>query len=315
MNKRTRIPLLLLSLIMLVLSVGCYDEISLGGNGKKVNLYFYDEHQNALVVEERKLDTVDEQSNEDKMQAVIEALSKGPQAGNQGARPINFNINQALLKGRSAYINFTKAYTELDTPTQIIHRAMLVYTLTDLDFIDKVEFFVDSQPLVNSKGEAIESVERKDILINVLNPKPPTSSQIITLYFPGPEGDLLYKEPREIRVDNNTPLENYILEELIKGPVTQGLIAPLPVDTKINAIKTQDGVCQIDLSYDLQVPQLVNGLREDIVIYSIVDSLTELSKIKKVIFLKDGKKQTEFTLPIHTGGIFERNETIIAPTP
>ena len=93
------------------------------------------------------------------------------------------------------------------------------------------------------------------------------------------------------------------------------MVAPLPIDTKVNAIKTQDGVCQIDLSYDLQVPQLANGLREDIVIYSIVDSLTELSRIKKVIFLKDGKKQTEFTLPIHTGGIFERNEAIIAPTP
>ncbi|MBP3912769.1 MAG: GerMN domain-containing protein [Niameybacter sp.] len=315
MNKWIRIPLLLLSLSFLLLGVGCFNGNSSGGDLEKVNLYFYDEHQNALVMEERKLEITADMSNESLMLTVIDALAKGPQASNQGARPINFNIDQAILKERSAFINFTKDYDKLDTPTQIIHRAMLVYTLTELEFIDKIEFFAGDQPLVNSNGEKIEPVERKDILISVLNPKPPTNSQIITLYFPGPQGDLLYKEPREIRVDNNTPLENYILAELIKGPVTQGLVAPLPIDTKVNAIKTQDGVCQIDLSYDLQVPQLANGLREDIVIYSIVDSLTELSRIKKVIFLKDGKKQTEFTLPIHTGGIFERNEAIIAPTP
>lgn len=313
MKKWIRMPLLLLSLSFLLLCVGCFNGNKAGGASEKVRLYFYDEHQGVLVMEERNIEVTQERSNEKFMLAVIDALSKGSQSGNQGARPIDFNIDQAILKERSAFINFTDDYNKLDTPIQIINRAMLVYTLTELEFIDKIEFFADDQPLVNSNGDKIGPIERKDILINALNPKPPTSSQIITLYFPGAQGDLLYKEQREIRVNNNTPIESYIIAELIKGPDTQGLLAPLPADTKVNDIKTQDSVCQIDLSYDLQVPQMTNGLREDIVIYSIVDSLTEISKIQKVIFLKDGKKQTEFTLPIQTGGIFERNEAIIAP--
>lgn len=315
LKKLVRMPLLLMVLSCLLLVTGCFNGNSEGRSSQKVNLYFYDEHQNTLVIEERNIGIETGMSNEQIMLAVLDALSKGPQSNNQGARPIQFNIDQAILKERSAFINFTDAYNKLDIPTQIMQRAMLVYTLTELDFIDKIEFFAEDLPLVNSNGEKIEPVERKDILINALNPKPPTSSQTITLYFPGVEDNLLYKEQREIRVNNNTPIETYVMAELIKGPLTQGLLASLPADTKVNDIKTQDGVCQVDLSYDLQVPQLSTLIHEEAVIYSIVNSLTDISKIQKVIFLKDGKKQTEFNLPIQSGGVFERNEEIIAPTP
>ncbi|MEG0712783.1 MAG: GerMN domain-containing protein, partial [Niameybacter sp.] len=250
-----------------------------------------------------------------RMLAVIEALSKGQQVNNQGTRPILFNIDYAILKENTASINFTDAYNTLDVPTQITHRAMLVYTLTELDFIDKVEFYANDMPLMNSNGDKMDVVERKDILINALNPKPPTSSQIITLYFPNLTDQLLHKEQREIRVNNNTPLENYVIAELIKGPNIEGLLGILPADTKVNDIKTQDGVCQIDLSYDLQVPQVGNLIREDLIIYAMVNSLTEISKIQKVIFLKDGKKQTEFNLSSQSGGVFERNEELILQTP
>lgn len=315
MKKLLRSPFLLLILSCLLFFTGCFNSNSGGKSSQNITLYFYDEHQNILVTEEKNIDVKPEMSNEKIMLMVLETLSKGPQSSNQGARPIQFNIDQAILKERSAFINFTKDYNKLDTPTQIIQRAMLVYTLTELDFIDKIEFFADDLPLTNSSGDKIGPIERKDILVSALNPEPPTSSQIITLYFPGSDGELLYKEPRDIRINNSTPLENYVIEELIKGPTLPGLMASLPADTKVNAIKTQDGVCQVDLSYDLQMSQINSTVRESAVIYSIVNSLTESAKIQKVIFLKDGKKQTEFTLPIHTGGIFERNEEIIAETP
>lgn len=317
LKKTLRSPFLLLMLSSLLLLTGCFNSNSGGKSSQKIRFYFYDEHQNALVAEEKNIDVKPEMSNEKIMLTVLDTLSKGPQSSNQGARPIQFNIDQAILKERSAFINFTQDYNKLDTPTQIIQRAMLVYTLTELEFVDKIEFFANDLPLTNSNGDKIGPIERKDILISALNPKPPTSTQIITLYFPGSEGDLLYKEKREIRVNNNTPLEEYVIKELIKGPgpLTQGLKAPLPADTKVNAIKTQDGVCQVDLSYDLQMPQINSTIRENAVIYSIVNSLTEIAQVQKVIFLKDGKKQTEFTLPAHSGGIFERNEEIIAETP
>lgn len=304
----------LLALCMLVLT-GCELNIKQSSSSQKIKLYFYDEHQSTLIMEERAIDLPKDASKEKTMLAVLDALAKGSQVNNQGTRPILFNIDQAILKERTAYINFSTAYNTLDVPTQITHRAMLVYTLTELDFIDKVEFQANDIPLVNSNGDKMDAVERKDILINVLNPTPPTSSQIVTLYFPSNTDGLLHKEQREIRVNNNTPLEEYVIAELIKGPMTEGLSSILPADTKVNDIKTQDGVCQIDLSYDLQIPQVGNTVREELIIYSMVDSLTEISKIQKVNFLKDGKKQTEFNIPNQSGGVFERNEELILQTP
>ncbi|MEG0086589.1 MAG: GerMN domain-containing protein [Niameybacter sp.] len=315
MKKCIRLLQVSLLILCALLLSGCEFDWKQSGNTEKFKLYFYDEHQSTLVVEERDLELPENASKEKRMLAVIEALSKGQQVNNQGTRPILFNIDYAILKENTASINFTDAYNTLDVPTQITHRAMLVYTLTELDFIDKVEFYANDMPLMNSNGDKMDVVERKDILINALNPKPPTSSQIITLYFPNLTDQLLHKEQREIRVNNNTPLENYVIAELIKGPNIEGLLGILPADTKVNDIKTQDGVCQIDLSYDLQVPQVGNLIREDLIIYAMVNSLTEISKIQKVIFLKDGKKQTEFNLSSQSGGVFERNEELILQTP
>lgn len=303
-------------LILCVLLVGgCFKKGNQNASSEKVKLYFYDEHKGALVMEERSIAVAKDISKEKMMLAVLDALSKGPEAGNQGIKPISFNIEQAILKENIAFINFDKSYNTLDVPTQIIQRAMLVYTLTELDFIDKVEFFVADLPLVNSKGDKIDAVERKDILINALNPKPPTSTQTITLYFPSLADQKLHKELREIRVNNNTPIEEYIMAELIKGPTTEGLVRILPADTKVTDIKTQDGVCQIDLSYDLQVTHADNLIDKNLIIYSIVNSLTDISRIQKVLFLKEGKKQTEFNIATQSGGVFERNEEFILQNP
>ena len=116
-------------------------------------------------------------------------------------------------------------------------------------------------------------------------------------------------------MNNNTPIEEYIMAELIKGPTTEGLVRILPADTKVTDIKTQDGVCQIDLSYDLQVTHADNLIDKNLIIYSIVNSLTDISRIQKVLFLKEGKKQTEFNIATQSGGVFERNEEFILQNP
>lgn len=308
--------MLMLCLLMIpFLLTGCHDQLTGSQNKDTLHVYFYNPQNGGLEEEEVKVTLDNHALGEEKMQAVLQALYKGPQSGNQVAKPMDFHIKQSALKEHVAYITFKESYNALSTQAQIAIRVSLVYSLTDLDFIDAVEFYIEDKPLTTSYGTKVGAVARKDMLISGLNPSPPTLTQTITLYFAKANDDKLYKEERTININNNTPIEEYVIAELIKGPTGEGLLPTLPPDTRVNEIKTQELICQVDLSYNLKNTQFTSPLQEKLVIYSIVNSLTENPKVQKVVFLMDGKKQTEFASALDAGGLFERNEEIIANTP
>lgn len=299
--------------------IGCDDKSVEHQNKDSINVYFYNAQSSALEVEEVKVSLSQNATGEQRMAAVIESLTKGPQVKNQVSKPLDFHIKEYSLKEHIAYITFKESYGALPVEEQVAIRVCLVYSLTDLEFVEAVEFAIEDKPLTTSYGTKVGPVYRKDLLLNGLIPNPPTLTQTITLYFAKANDDKLYKEERTINVNSNTPLEEYVIAELIKGPskqgIEEGLLPTLPPDTKYNEIKTQELVCYVDLAYNLKNVQPTSPLQEKLMIYSLVNSLTEISKVKKVIFLMDGKKQTEFPAALDTGGLFERNEEIIANQP
>ncbi|MGL4345107.1 MAG: GerMN domain-containing protein [Cellulosilyticaceae bacterium] len=303
----------LLCIVLLGLLVGCFGKGISSGYQESILLYFYSHPENTLVAEEVPLKITPNSTQEQLMMQVIEALYKGPQNTSiQGVQPIKAIVNNIpQLKEQTAYITFDASYNELSVEEQITARASIVFSLTELEFIQGVEFSVEGEPLANSNGEKVGTVKRVDILISPINPSPPTSKQIVTLYFANPIDHKLYPEMREVEI-NNKSIERYIVEELIKGPTTPGLVATLPSDAKINNdAKTQDGVCQVDLSYDLKSAQVATPLSEKLMIYSVVNSLTEIRKVQKVGFLMEGKKPTDISTTIDFSQLFERDESII----
>lgn len=300
---------------MLLLSMsGCTQGNNDTTNKDRINVYFYSEQTKGLDAHQVEITLQSNAPAEKKVIAVLEALSQGPQVANQVSKPMNLYIKDSSLKEKIVTIIFDEKYMELDVETQMINRASIVYSLTDLEFIEAVEFFVGDKPLMTNYGTKIGKVSRKDFLISIINPNPPTTTQTITLYFAKEGEDKLYKEERTINTNNNTPLEKYVVEELIKGPTTEGLLPILPSDTKVNDVKTQEFICQVDLSYKLVGDATASPIKDELVIYSLVNSLTEIPSIQKVIFLTNGQKQTEIQTDTSVSGLFERNEEIIANT-
>jgi len=96
---------------------------------------------------------------------------------------------------------------------------------------------------------------------------------------------------------------------LIHGPEKEGYTATLSDEIKINNISVNDGICYVDLSdefYDTS-----NPLKNDIIVYSVVNSLVELPTVSKVQFLKNGEKQLFFRESMPFDEIFERNLDIV----
>lgn len=307
--KKLNIQVLLLILMTFFL-VSCSQNSNDDIKGNTVTVYFYNTTQEKLVAESVVTEKNLQQATEEEMiVAVINALSKGPLVA---PVPINFQmpVKDFKIDDKVVSILFSDEYSKLSTSDQIVTRVSLLYSLTELDFVDGVMFYVGDSEIVNGSGEPIGVLNRRSILTGAIDPKPPTNIKLITLYFAKQNSDKLYKETREVHINDTTPLEKYIVEELIKGPRSNDLIATIPKDTKID-VKTESGVCQVDFSAEIKSKQFSSTKSKELLLYSIVNSLTELDNIQKVIFLVDGKKQSEFTTDIDLSESFERNEEII----
>jgi germination protein M len=75
-------------------------------------------------------------------------------------------------------------------------------------------------------------------------------------------------------------LEKLVIEQLMEGPKEKGRLATIPSGTKLITISVVDGVCYVNL--DEMFLNQNQEISEQVVLYSVVDSLTELSTIDKV---------------------------------
>ena len=131
----------------------------------------------------------------------------------------------------------------------------------------------------------------------------------IILYFANETGDSLKEYRKKIEISNTTSLDRLVMESLIEGPDREGYQKTLPANTTIRNISVKDGICYVDLSDEFYNTD--NTLKNDIVVYSIVNSLVELPTVSKVQFLKNGEKQQYFRETMEFDGLFERNLDLI----
>lgn len=272
------------------------------------SIYYIDSTNKTLSTEERIVNYVDDDTT--MFNTVVSEFSSGPSSTSQKlVLPADFKIKSKKCRGKSAYIDLEKSYYNLKSADQILSLSALVYTLTDMSFIDSVIVTVDGKPVIGQK-EAI-SLNRQNVRNNPNILPEKTQWQTLTLYFSDRSGNKLISEQRSIETKNSLTLENQIVEQLILGPDKKMLTATVPDSTKIIDIKTEDGICYVNLSKDF-IDDMPIGIQSNLVkIYSVVNSLTELNSVKKVQFLIDGEKVNETQDGIDFSKPFERNIDII----
>ena len=128
----------------------------------------------------------------------------------------------------------------------------------------------------------------------------------IKLYFADESGTSLIAANREKHYSTNTPMERFVVEELIAGPTGQveGLYPSINPSTKIVNVMTKDGICYVNL--DESFLTVVNNVSTDLSIYAIVNSLVELSNINRVQILINGEVPDSFS-----AASYERNLDIV----
>lgn len=300
----------ILLLISLVGIAGCSTEPM---KKSDMQIYYFDTINHTLNKATLLNDTLDQYTELQQVEYIIAQLNSGLASGqpnNQTQSLTQLPIKNYEVQERVVKINLTEAYYRLPIDQKIGIRVAIVYSLTELPFIDGVEFSVEQVPLVTATGKIVGVIYRNDIKEEALEPNPATKTYVLNVYFANKEGKLV-KEVHSITGSHSSKEEKLILEELIQGPKSNELVATLPNNVKINTIDTLNGVCQVDLSFDSKTRFFKNDQMRYLTIYSIVNSLTELPKIKKVIISIDGKENIKFG-PIELPKTFERSEAYVS---
>jgi len=111
----------------------------------------------------------------------------------------------------------------------------------------------------------------------------------VTLYFAGSDGNSLKPEIRVI--EKSEGIARATMEELIAGPTPgNNLLPTIPQGTSLLDINvTGDGLCIVDFSSELLGEVSGEVIDDNLMVYSIVNTLTEFPTIERVEFRIEGE--------------------------
>lgn len=312
--------LLFLTLLLSLMLVGCA-----GQNEDKNNIipvYFLNSSETRIephdcVVDlenfEEKTDsekTVKQQQMESKVGKLLLALSTNPQKFEYKAPlAMGFNVLDYTVVSGKVQINVDAGYYNLSATSEVLVRAAIVRTLTQLPEINFVSILVEGTQLLYNSGEVIGWMSRDQFIENEGNEINNYQEVKIKLYFANESGDGLIVASRTKEYNTNVSLEKLIVEELIKGPTLEGLYPTINPATRVASVTVKDGVCYVNLDESfLNQPYNVSA---DATIYSLTNSLTELSNVDQVQISVNGDNSSIYREKYSLTTYFERNLDLV----
>ena len=142
-----------------------------------------------------------------------------------------------------------------------------------------------------------------------------TQTATLNMYFSDSAGMGLVEIPVKVTYDATIPLEQLAMEQLMKGPDAingtnqKRMLKTIPDGTQINKISIKENTCYLDLSSEFLEKR--DNVSDEVAIYSVVNTLVELSNINKVQFSIDGQQVLLYDERINFGEPFESNLDIV----
>lgn len=202
------------------------------------------------------------------------------------------------------YLYADANYAMMNAVREILCRAALTKTLTQIEGIDYLSIYCAEQPIVDATGNPVGMLSAADFVDSIRDVNSFEKTEMV-LYFANEAGDKLVAEKREVMRSTNTSLEKLIVEQLMEGPAQSGNSPTIPNDVKLLNVSVNDSLCSIN--FDAAFLNNTLDVKDYIPIYSIVNSLSELSTVSRVQIRINGSQEAVFRDSIPLNTVFERN--------
>lgn len=271
-----------------------------------VLVYYLDKEEVSLQEEWHVLE---KEKNTEQVEELLKKMQTPPNGELVAAFPESVELPTVFIGANGlATLLFSESYGTVTGTGEVLMRAAVVKTLCQLEGIDSVEFYVGGQPLLNAQNIPVGIMKETDFIDSTGTNTNYYQFLYAKVYYANEEGDALVASNLKIPYRGIETEAEIVLRQLIAGPVGEDTYPVVPENTKVLSVTTKDNVCVVDFSK--QFLKKLPEVTEEVVIYSVVNTLAELPGIYQVQILVEGKQEklyqkTEF-LPI-----YERNLNVI----
>lgn len=295
---------LLIAALVLVMGLGgCgKQEEPLEDGEASYQVYYLNSSMTRLVEQEYRTRETDPEGLAEELIACLR--SAPPDLDVQVVLPEKVMFQGAHKEDVVLYLNFDANYASMEASREILCRAALTKTLTQIGGVEYISIYSGGQPLLNRSGMPVGVLSAADFVDGISDINAYERAEL-TLYFTDGEGQLLYPESRSVVHSVNTSVERVIVEELLAGPEGGRLAPTLESGVKLLNVSVNENVCY--LNFDGRFLKNSLEVADYIPIYSLVNSLTTLPSVNRVQITVDGSQDVPFRDKIPLSTVFERN--------
>lgn len=308
---RKRSLLIILVLACMVLLAACVSEKSGQDKESDYYLYYIDKDETKVVRESYEPKATDTEALIAEFSA---ALNKDPKNyAYRKAKPDSVVLKDYTYNGGSQLIlNFETSYYDLEGIGEVLTRAAIVKDFCQIEGIDYVEFYVAGQPLRDKNEKPIGMMAAENFIDNTGGETKYKQNAEISLFFANKSGKKLVESNVIVSYNGTIPMEQLIIEQLIAGPVKDTKYPTIPQGTKLLKVTVKEGICYVD--FNEKFLDKIDGITDEVAIYSVVNSLVEMSTINKVQIKINGELIKTYGESTKFDGMFERNLDIVETT-
>lgn len=284
-----------------------------GKQGKKTEgtiykVYYVNRDETGVLYREYAAETTDREQLLAELLQQLETGSekleyKAPLSGAFQLLGTTFSEDQLIL-------NFDESYRRQSVLSEILVRAAIVRTLTQIDGVSYLSFQVGAEPLLDASGALVGVMNAEQFIDNAGDEINTYEKVKLTLYLADEEGDSLRTVTRTVVYNSNISMERLVVDQLIAGPSENEAAFPtINPDTRVVSVNVQDGICYVNLDNTF-LTQIYN-VTSDVTIYSITNSLVELASVNKVQISINGDTNINYKENISLSTVFERNLEVV----
>ena len=308
-NRKYNKVFLLCLIGALLLTVGCSLVKESGKESGKGGMYIY--YMNMEGTSLAKVEYTTMNSTEENMiEDMLQAMREEPESiENKSVFPLGVYVRDWVLTDEILDIHFSSAYGRMKPEEEVLLRAAVVLTLSQLKGIEYIDFFIEDEPLTDSMGNAIGYMGAEDFLqykgssLHLYQPRK------LKLYFANENGDRLISEEVSVRYNSNMSIERLIVDQLIKGPSIDGLCPVIPPETKVIGVSVKDTVCYVNLDEGFLNNTCVSDPR--VAVYAMVNSIVDGGASSQVQISVNGESNIKYMGIIDLSKPLSRDQNLV----
>ncbi len=298
---------LILLCVLCICLFGCKEDKDINEEENVIQVFYINRDETAIRSIEYTLTAVEKT---DMVAELLNVMKEDPEESELKATISSaIDIYSCRINEGKLIIDFAKTYKDMLPTTEILVRAAIVRTVTQIEGIETVEFELEGETLIDYAGIVVGVMNAGQFIDNTGTEINAYEVATLKLYFANEEGTALVPVSRSVEYNTNVSLEKLVMEQLILGPSKLEAYPTINPETKVINVTVNDGTCYVNL--DQTFLTQVYTVSSEVTIYSIVNSLVELDNVNKVQILINGESEISFRESMNLNTTFGRNLDLI----